>query len=167
MPGPLPVGGALRASAVKGPRAGGSLTGVGSKWFSRRACLIHLTAIIVIPACAFLAWWQTTRALDGNALSWAYAVEWPVFAVYGTYLWWKLIHDGDRRATAADVAAGVVAGAPDEETGGVPGTVRADRSTERGEVADWTLVEDEEDPELAAYNRYLAKLSSGGSRKHW
>jgi len=136
---------------------------VGTKWFSRRAWFVHLTAVIVLPACVFLAWWQTTRALDGNALSWAYAFEWPVFAVYGAYLWWKLLHEApDATSATSKVTDSVGEGAASE-----PGAVLAVRSTEQGEVADWALVDDEEDPELAAYNRYLAELGSGDSRKRW
>jgi hypothetical protein len=31
--------------------------------------------------------------LGGNGLSWAYVFEWPAFAVYAVYMWWRLIHD--------------------------------------------------------------------------
>ena len=30
------------------------------------------------------------RANGGNALSWAYVVEWPIFALYAIYMWWRL-----------------------------------------------------------------------------
>ena len=38
------------------------------------------------------AWWQITRATDGNGLSYLYSVEWPIFAILGVYFWWMLIH---------------------------------------------------------------------------
>jgi hypothetical protein len=38
-------------------------------------------------------WWQATRALAGNGLSWVYSVEWPVFALLAVAGWWYLIHE--------------------------------------------------------------------------
>jgi len=49
----------------------------------RRHLLTHLTAAVVVPGCVVLCWWQLTRALSGNTLSWAYVFEWPIFAGYG------------------------------------------------------------------------------------
>jgi hypothetical protein len=31
------------------------------------------------------------RALRGNALSWAYVFEWPIFSGYAIYMWRKLL----------------------------------------------------------------------------
>lgn len=63
------------------------------KYFTRRCIGLHVTAVILIPAFLLAAWWQYTCALGGNDLSWAYVFEWPCFAVYAAYVWWKLIHD--------------------------------------------------------------------------
>ena len=54
---------------------------------------MHVTLLVLLPAFAWLTWWQYTRATSGNALSWAYVVLWPAFAVYAVYTWWQLIHD--------------------------------------------------------------------------
>jgi hypothetical protein len=70
-----------------------TLLDVRQRWFSRRALLLHLTVILVAPACLLAAWWQATRALGGNTLSWFYSVEWPVFAVLAVVAWWHLIHE--------------------------------------------------------------------------
>lgn len=43
--------------------------------------------------CLLAGWWQLQRALAGNALSWAYTFEWPIFAVLAGIGWWQLIHD--------------------------------------------------------------------------
>jgi integral membrane protein len=66
---------------------------VRQRWFSRRALTFHLEVLIIAPACVLAGWWQTTRALAGNGLSWAYSVEWPVFALLAIAGWWKLIHE--------------------------------------------------------------------------
>jgi hypothetical protein len=118
---------------------------VGPPWFSRRAVLLHLTAIVVVPGCLALGWWQATRALSGNALSWAYAFEWPLFACYGTYMWWKLVHE----------QPGPSAG---PETGTREGATASEPVVPAGPE------EEEEDEELAAYNRYLADLSAADER---
>jgi hypothetical protein len=63
------------------------------KYFTPRCMGIHLLALVVVPACFFLGKWQFDSARSGNTLSWAYTVEWPLFGIYGIYMWWQLIHD--------------------------------------------------------------------------
>jgi phage shock protein PspC (stress-responsive transcriptional regulator) len=63
------------------------------RWFSRRALLLHLEVVVVAPACAVAGWWQATRALAGNELSWVYSVEWPIFALLAIWGWWHLLHE--------------------------------------------------------------------------
>jgi hypothetical protein len=38
-------------------------------------------------------WWQVHRAMAGNALSYAYSVEWPLFALVAVIGWWQLIQE--------------------------------------------------------------------------
>jgi len=66
---------------------------VRQRWLSRRAMVFHLELAIVAPGCVAAGWWQATRALAGNGLSWLYSVEWPVFAVLAIGGWWTLIHE--------------------------------------------------------------------------
>ena len=63
------------------------------RWLSRRALLLHLEVLLIAPGCVAAGWWQATRALAGNGLSWFYSVEWPVFAVLAVLGWWRLIHE--------------------------------------------------------------------------
>jgi len=63
------------------------------KYLSARALRLHLTLAVLLPAFGTLFWWQLHRALAGNGLSWAYTVEWPLFAGYAVFLWWRLLHD--------------------------------------------------------------------------
>jgi hypothetical protein len=106
---------------------------------------IHVGALLFIPMCALAWWWQVTRALGGNDLSYLYAVEWPAFALIGVYVWWSLIHtDFDTVGAKAQQAA-----------------------VERGEVEPEPEPErrrDEEDEALAAYNDRLAALSREGPK---
>jgi len=66
---------------------------VRKRWFSRRALLLHVEVALIAPACLAAGWWQATRALAGNGLSWFYSVEWPAFAVLAVAGWWHLIHE--------------------------------------------------------------------------
>ena len=113
-------------------------------WFSRRALKLHAVILVVVPAFGALCVWQIYRATGGNELSWAYVFEWPFFAAYAIYMWWRLLHavpDGTAPPAADEAAAG-------GRTGSVPG----DRAAETPE-------EQQEDADLAAYNDYLAQLA--------
>ena len=105
----------------------------------RRRVFTHLTAAVVVPGCGVLCWWQVTRALSGNTLSWAYVFEWPIFGGYAVYMWWKLIHD----------------------------PLPEDRPEKLEEKEQEKENREKEDEELASYNRYLAALNDSGKRKHW
>lgn len=144
-------------------------------WTSRRAVVLHVTAAVVVPGCLALGWWQLGRAIGGNELSWAYTFEWPLFAGYGLYMWWRLVHDQPGARADGD-PAGPEDGAPaepgaDAEPGGrtAPGA-GAPGDAGQGAVpaaAGGPPSADGEDEELAAYNRYLAALNASGRRKHW
>ena len=69
-----------------------------SRWWSGRAIALHVTALSAVVAFSLLARWQVHRALSGNSLSWAYAFEWPFFALYAVYMWWKLLNEDGGKA---------------------------------------------------------------------
>ena len=85
-----PLDRSLAARAARGRR----------RWLSRRALVLHLELLLVAPGCVAAGWWQATRALAGNSLSWFYSVEWPVFALIAAWGWWFLVHE-DPAAYAA------------------------------------------------------------------
>ena len=62
-------------------------------WLSPRALKLHAVILIVVPTFLALCAWQITRALGGNSLSWAYVFEWPIFAGYAVYMWWRFVHE--------------------------------------------------------------------------
>ena len=108
-------------------------------WLAR-----HALATVLVAGCLALGWWQIGRASGGNALSWAYAVEWPVFAGFVGFIWWREV----RRALGhqAPVAAARAGAEP----------ARRPVLTARRAPA----VDDRDDPELAAYNDLLAWLNA-------
>jgi hypothetical protein len=113
-------------------------------WIAR-----HLLAFVLVVAFLGLGWWQFSRASGGNTLSWGYTFEWPVFAGFVAFLWFREVQLARRPPTApADEqpAAEAAAGAP--VTVGRPVRV----AVQAAPVAD--------DPELDAYNDYLAWLKA-------
>ncbi len=124
------------------------------RWLSRRSILLHLTLAVVVPACLYAAWWQANRALSGNTLSYIYSIEWPIFAGYAVFMWWKILHESPEGRPG-----GAAVERPEGRPGGASAESPPDRPTEAGEAAD--------DPELAAYNRYLAGLAASGKQKTW
>ena len=108
-------------------------------WLSRRALKLHLVILVVVPAFMALCIWQIFRAVDGNSLSWAYVFEWPLFAAYAVYMWWRFVHE-DPDATPQPA-----------ESGEEPPVTSA--------VTQQTEAVDTEEADLAAYNAYLAQLA--------
>jgi DNA-binding transcriptional regulator of glucitol operon len=126
------------------------------RWLSRRALLLHLVVAIWVPGCAVAAWWQVTVALAGDRLGYLYSVEWPCFAVFGAVVWWNLVHDDPdavgARALRRARSAGVTV-----DAGEVLAPTRAGAELDEARIR----ALEEHDPELAAYNDYLARLASG------
>ncbi len=146
--------------------------GAVGRYFTPRCVGMHATLLILLPAFAWLTWWQLSRALDGNTLSWAYTFEWPLFAGYAVYVWWQLIHDQTTAVSRRVLPASNVEGAEGDHsqpgwalTGGrkknvaiaaesaVVGTARSHGERYAEQTAD-------EAERLAAYNRYLAELNA-------
>jgi integral membrane protein len=73
--------------------AGRGRTALRRRWLSPRAMLLHVEVLVVAPGCVLAGWWQATRALAGNQLSWVYSVEWPIFAGLAIFGWWHLVHE--------------------------------------------------------------------------
>jgi hypothetical protein len=124
-----------------------------------------MALIVFVPGCVALTWWQASRALSGNALSWVYTFEWPIFAVYAVFMWWKLIHEEpvpEESAGRSEAGTGAGAHADTRPDAGAEGDAGADTGTDAGADEDRR-----QDDELAAYNRYLADLHASGRRKRW
>ncbi len=117
-----------------------------------RDAALGVIAVLLVVAFLGMCWWQVTRAVGGNTLSWAYVFEWPLFAGYVLYMWRRLAHE--RHGVGTTSGPGAQTGPP---------------GTDDHPVGDAGGAEEvvEEDEELAAYNRYLASLEESGRRKRW
>ena len=133
------------------------------RWTTRRAVLAHVALVVWVPGCAVACWWQVGVGLSGDSLGWIYSVMWPCFAVFGTVFWWHFVHDdpdtvGRRGLRRLQQENATTPGQPDqhgEETG------------EADPVALALARAEAEDPELAAYNAYLASLSRQARPSTW
>jgi DNA-binding transcriptional regulator of glucitol operon len=110
-------------------------------WIAR-----HVLTVVLVLAFLTLGWWQFTRASGGNALSWGYTFEWPVFAGFVVFLWWREVQH-ERRGPAV--------GRPEPEQPAA-GEVTVRRPV-RVPVA---AAPAEDDPALTAYNDYLSWLTA-------
>jgi len=109
----------------------------------------HLIMVGTVFGMLWLGDWQLHRAESGNALSWAYTFEWPIFAVFAVVFWAKTIRDEFHPpAVTAPSDADV-----DLPAGAIPGAPRPGATVPAGDPAT-----PEEEAELAAYNAYLARL---------
>ena len=129
-------------------------------WIAR-----HVFAIVLVLAFLALGWWQYGRASGGNALSWGYTFEWPVFAGFVVFLWFREVQLERRKQrgelpTEAPAAGDDRSGdEPDTPAGHLPGTpVTVGRPVRVPARAPAPDVDD--DPALAAYNDYLAWLAA-------
>jgi hypothetical protein len=108
----------------------------------------HALALLAVAGCLAMGWWQLRRAAGGNALSIGYSVEWPLFAAFAAFMWWREVRAALR--------------GPDQPDPATPPPIRAAPPRRRPAAAD---PPEPPDDELAAYNRYLAWLAANPERR--
>lgn len=159
--------------------------------FSPRWIVWHLLTLGAMAACIWLSKWQWDRAGSnlGTAANVGYGLQWPFFALFFGYMWWRFLrlearrldgeepeeHEAPPVPTAQPVAQPPAPErpAPEQESESRPDgatTVEDDREPapwDRGPspftptpVPAAAPVTDDEDPRLAAYNRMLAQLAA-------
>jgi hypothetical protein len=146
LPGPAEPPESAELSAAGGAPAPAGDRPLGRGWrflISPRWLGWHALMIVLMLAMLALGDWQFRRAEAGNALSWAYTFEWPIFAGFVVVFWAKTIRD-EFHPPARPEGTGVP----------LPGKALAARS---GPGADGN---EDEDEELAEYNAYLARLTA-------
>lgn len=112
---------------------------------SPRWIAFHLAALLLIALELRMGLWQWRRAEgSGGIQNLGYAIQWPLFAGFTGYLWWRTCReelDPSRRDVGPEPSSG--------------------RPVQRFTAAD---IDDSDDPELAAYNARLAALAEGKQR---
>lgn len=110
----------------------------------------HVLMVAAVVTCVVLGRWQLGRAGESGSLqNMGYAVQWPLFAVFFVLLWWRMllleIRDARQAVAAEPVRPAAELAAPTQ----LPQQRRAE-----------IVRAEQEDPQLAAYNRYLARLAA-------
>jgi hypothetical protein len=103
----------------------------------------HALMVAMVGTMLALGGWQLSRATGGNMLSWAYTIQWPIFAGFVVVIWWREV----RRTWRGEATTRLPA---------------PPRPTPRTPVNGY---DEADDPELAAYNRFLAWLSANPDKR--
>jgi DNA-binding transcriptional regulator of glucitol operon len=119
----------------------------------------HLLTLGAMVTCGLLSAWQWRRAGSamGSALNVGYGLQWPLFAVFFGWVWWRMlrIEIARLRAAAPDTGAEPAVAAPSSPSEPSPFVHRPGRVR---------AVSEADDPELAEYNRMLAALAARDRR---
>jgi len=130
--------------------------------FTAKWCLGHLVVLAAVLVMLRLGLWQWDRAQSptGGVQNYAYALQWPLFAVFGIVVWIKtLIEEAHRDPTAPRTGAALPRSQalPPEQAGVVrrPG-VRIGVTTGPIEI-------DADDEETREWNARLAALNAASA----
>lgn len=132
---------------------------------------VHLLVIAMVLVMLRLGLWQWHRSQSatGGIQNYAYAFQWPLFAVFTLGLWWKTLRielDGQKDETGtSERPLSRMAMKP------LPEPDIEHRNGVRVGITTLPVETDEDDEEVRVYNAYLARLneraatvSSRGSR---
>ncbi|MEU4419390.1 hypothetical protein AB0F81_02110 [Actinoplanes sp. NPDC024001] len=120
-------------------------------WIAR-----HFIALVLTAGCLGLGWWQFSRAADGNAVSWGYMFQWPVFGGFVVFIWFREVQVARRRARGESTTTVAEEAPAAPRPAGAPVTLgRPVRVTAPAAAA-----QDNPDPALDAYNDYLSWLAA-------
>jgi DNA-binding transcriptional regulator of glucitol operon len=136
--------------------------------FAPRWVFGHVLVVVAVASCLLLAQWQWGRAEITHSLqNMAYALQWPLFAVFFAVSWWRMLRLESRRLD--EEAADAVADSESDADPAQPSRASQPEPAQplqlepaRPVVARQAPVQadEDDDPELAAYNRMLAELAA-------
>nr|WP_228047044.1 hypothetical protein [Saccharopolyspora sp. HNM0983] len=129
-----------------------------------RWLLLHVLFLVATIATGFFTVWQWDRAHEagGSFQNLGYALQWPLFGAFTIFLWIRMI----RMDMHADTpSAEGVEPSPAQDADNPAPDHRGGRRVNRPLVPPPAPpVDSDEDPDLAAYNRYLAGLDAAEDR---
>jgi len=108
-----------------------------------RRLAIAGVCLLSFALCLGLAWWQWERfeSATGSWQNLGYVLQWPLFGLFPAFLFWRM-----RRLR--------------QQHPGRPEPSRPAAPQARPAVTRVPRQDDDQDDELAAYNRYLAELNA-------
>ena len=122
--------------------------------------LRHVLMIALVGLFLRLGWWQFTKGESkrGTLQNLFYGIEWPFFAACVIFGWWRMMVDEVRGPAASSAPTSTDGAALAGEASAQPELLaRAAAASTRYQPH---MDDDEEDEELAEYNRYLAALAA-------
>lgn len=128
---------------TRGIRVGGVFSGL----VTPRRVGIAVLSLVSLVVCCGLAYWQWTRfeSVNGTWQNLGYVLQWPLFGLFPAFLFWRL-----RKLRRADEEP--APSAPVEAPAPPPRKVRV------APPVSATVGQDEGDPEVAEYERFVATL---------
>jgi DNA-binding transcriptional regulator of glucitol operon len=107
-----------------------------SRLLTPKWVLLHLLVAALFVSTFFLGYWQLSKAEHGGGVvNWSYAIQWPLYGFMGLWFYLRMVRTELHRDPDAD------------EPGSDVVLYQRPRIDTTG------------DPELAAYNAYLADLN--------
>lgn len=124
-----------------------------------RRLTIGVLCLLSLIVCCGLAWWQWNRfeSASGTFQNLGYVLQWPLFGLFPAFMVLR-IRKLHREAMAADESAGKKPESRQEWGRKPVAEVPEPRPVTPAPRPARPAVPDDEDEELAAYNRYLAEL---------
>lgn len=130
----------------------GTLRSVSGALLTPRWLAVHALTALAFATCLGLSWWQFERAGAGSGRSLGYALQWPGFGVFVLGVWAWFCRDATRAEDPAAAPEPVPAGRVDDDV-----VLPPPRPTP-------AVADEDDDPELAAFNRLLASLQEKETR---
>ena len=107
-----------------------------SRLLTPKWLLLHVLVAVLFVATFFLGYWQLTKAeAGGGAVNWSYALQWPLYGFMGLWFYLRMVRIELHRE-------------PDD-----------DQPSNSVVLYQRPRIDTTGDPELAAYNAYLAELN--------
>ncbi len=112
----------------------------------------HVLVVLAVTVFVALGGWQYDRSQSaaGDFQNLGYALQWPLFAVFAVFAWWRVLHLEQRRLERSD-----------ELLPPVPEPSSPPRPAPHAQP----VQEDDPDDELAAYNAHLARLAARDAQR--
>lgn len=129
----------------------------------RRLAIAAVCAAAMVVCCGLAYWqWERFSAAGGSFQNLGYVFQWPLFGLFPAFMVWRIRRLDARRK--AEEAAAVAGGQGDAADEAVPEPVPAPSRPVVTVEPVRAPAHDDEDDELAAYNRMLAALHARDQR---